>query len=211
MKRLLLLLLLLLSAGQSGFIAEAQNVSERKIEKDAKRQAKALVKEGWKTAPGLPSIELQQLRASQINNTFDDNFSQKYVYGSGQAVGPNYDAAKYQATELAKIDIAGKISSMIAGLAETNIANSQLEPGQAAALVKTVGAYKSIVATKLTNIISIIDMYRVDPSTNNTIVSAGLFYNKDEAIKAGVQAMREQLMKESQELGEELDRLLSIN
>ncbi len=193
----------------SGSVAGAQAVSDRKIEKDAKKQAKMFVKEGWKTAPGHPSIELQQLRASKIENTFDDNFNPKFVFGSAQAVGPNYDAAKYQATELAKIDIAGKITSELAGIAETNLGNSQTDPGQAAAIVKTIGAYKNFVAAKLVNIISVIDMYKKE-SNGNTTVSIGLFYNKEEAVKAGLQAVRDQMMQESQALGEELDSLLGL-
>lgn len=109
----------------SGNVAGAQAVSDKKVARDAKKQAKTYVKEGWKTAPGHPSIELQQLRASKIQNTFDDNFQPKFVFGSAQAIGPNYDAAKYQATELAKINIAGNIASELAGIAQTNIGNAQ--------------------------------------------------------------------------------------
>lgn len=188
----------------------AQFISEKKVEKDAKKQAKVFVKEGWKVAPGLPSIELQQIKAGKINNQTDENFNSKYVMGEGMAVGPNYDAAKYQATELAKIDIAGKITSELVGIVSTNVGNEQLEAGQAAAITKTVGSYKSFVAAKLTNIISCIDMYKVDPQTGNSTVSIGIFYNKEEAIRAGIQEVREQLMKESKELGEELDKLLNI-
>lgn len=193
----------------SGNVAGAQAVSDKKVARDAKKQAKTYVKEGWKTAPGHPSIELQQLRASKIQNTFDDNFQPKFVFGSAQAIGPNYDAAKYQATELAKINIAGNIASELAGIAQTNIGNAQTDPGQAAAIVKTIGAYKNFVAAKLTNIISVIDMYKQEPG-GMTTVSIGLFYDKQEAVKAGMQAVREEMMKESKELGQELDNLLGI-
>ena len=191
--------------------ANAQLVSERKITKDAKKQAKALVKEGWKVVPGQPSIDMQQLKASKMNNTMDDEFNSKYVMGSAQSVGPNYDAAKFQATELAKIDIAGKIESELAGIVKTSLGNTQLEAGQAAALVKSVGSYKNIVAAKLVNIISCIDMYKVDSRTGNTVVSIGLFYNKAEAVKTGIKEIREQLQNESEELAKELDSLLGLN
>ena len=73
-----------------------------------------------------------------------------------------------------------------------------------------MGAYKSFVATKLVNIISVVDMYKVDPSTHNTTVQIGLFYNREEALKAGMKAIRDEMMKESQELAEQLDNLLSL-
>ena len=185
-------------------------VSEKKVEKDAKKQVKVLEKEGWKVAPGHPSIAMQQLKAAKINNTMDDNFNSKYVEGSAQAVAPTYDAAKYQATELAKIDIAGKISSEIAGIAKTNLGNQQINPEQAESIVKTIGAYKNYVASKLTNIISCIDMFKVNPKNGQYTVSIGIFYNREEAIQAGMKEVREQMMKESEELANELDNLLGL-
>ncbi|MBQ7272832.1 MAG: hypothetical protein IJR12_04390 [Bacteroidales bacterium] len=209
MKRVLMLVGLMAAVLVSG-TANAQLVSERKVEKDAKKQAKVLVKEGWKVAPGHPSIEMQQLKAAKINNTMDDNFNSKYVEGSAQAVAPTYDAAKFQATELAKINIAGKISSDLAGIAKTNLGNQQINPEQAENIVKTIGAYKNFVATKLTNIISCVDMYKIDPKNGQYTVSIGIYYNRDEAMRAGMKEIRDQMMKESEELAEELDDLLGL-
>lgn len=209
MKKFFMLISLATAFLACGMIASAQIVSDKKAEKDAKKQTKVLVKEGWKVAPGLPSIELQQLKAAKINNTTDDNFNSKFVMGSAQAVAPSYDAAKYQATELAKIDIAGKISSELAGIAKTNIGNQQIDPEKAENIVKTIGAYKSFVATKLTNIISCIDMYKQD-ATGQYTVSIGIFYNKEEAIKASMKEIRDQMMKESEDLANELDDLLGL-
>ena len=191
-----------------GSAVSAQALSQKKLEKESKKQAKVLVKEGWTTAPGKQSVEMQQLKSLQLQNSYDEDFNPKFYMGSGQSVGPNYDAAKFQATELAKIEIAGLISSDIAGIVETNVANQQLDPGQAAAITKSVGAYKSFVAAKLTNIISAVDMYKKESKTGNTTAQIVIFYNKDEAVKAGLQAVRDELMKDSQELGKELDKLL---
>ena len=210
MKRLFFSLGLSIIVSLLGTTLWGQAISDKKVERDAKKQAKTLVKEGWAVAPGHQSIEIQQLRASKLQNSFDEDFNPKYVFGSAQSVAPNYDAAKFQATELAKIEMAGIISSEVAGLVETNIGNSQLDPGQAAAIVKTVGDYKSFVASKLSNVIPVIEMYKTDPKTKNTIVSVGLFYNKEEAVKAGIKAVREQMMKDSEELGKELDVILGI-
>lgn len=176
MKRLLVIVGLIAAILVPGTVANAQLVSEKKVEKDAKKQAKILVKEGWKVAPGLPSIEMQQLKAAKINNSTDDNYSSKFVIGSAQSVASTYDAAKFQATELAKIDIAGLISSELAGIAKTNIGNQQVNPDLAENIVKTIGAYKNYIATKLTNVISCIDMYKVDPSSGKYTVSIGIFY-----------------------------------
>lgn len=194
----------------SGAMASGPILSDRKMEKEARKQAKVFVKEGWKVAPGHPSIEAQQFKSIKINNTMDENYNSKFIMGTAQAVSNSYDAAKFQATELAKIDIAGKITSELAGIVKTNIGNSELEPGQAVSLVQTVGAYKSFVAAKLVNIISCIDMYKVDPKTGNTTVSIGIFYDKNEAIKAGIAETREQIRKESEELARELDVLLGL-
>lgn len=193
-----------------GTVLYGQDISVKKLEKDAKKQAKAYVKQGWLVAPGHNSIEIQQLRATKLQNTFNEDYTPKYIMGSAMSNGGNYDAAKFQATELAKIQIAGIISSDVAGLVQNNIGNSQLDEGQAASIVKSIGNYKSFVASKLTNIIPVIDMYKIDPETKNTTVTVGLFYNKEEAVKMGIQAIREQMMKESEELGKELDSLLGL-
>lgn len=193
-----------------GTVLYGQEISVKKLEKDAKKQAKTYVKQGWLVAPGHNSIEIQQLRAIKLQNTFNEDYSPKYIMGSAMSNAGNYDAAKFQATELAKIQIAGIISSDVAGLVENNIGNSQLDAGQAASIVKSIGNYKSFIASKLTNIIPVIDMYMIDPKTKNTTVTVGLFYNKEEAVKMGIQAIREQMMKESEELGKELDSLLGL-
>lgn len=194
----------------SGSVASAQMVSDKKVEKDAKKQAKVLVKDGWKVAPGHPSIEMQQLKSLKIQNTMDESFNSKYVEGSAQAVAPTYDGAKYQATELAKINIAGKIASDLAGIAKTNLGNQQVSPDQAENIVKTIGAYKNFVAAKLINIISCVDMYKVDPKNGQYTVGIVIYYNRDEAMKAGMKEIRDQMMKESEELAEELDNLLGL-
>ena len=185
-------------------------VDVKKLEKDAKKQAKAYVKQGWLVAPGHNSIEIQQLRATKLQNTFNEDYTPKYIMGSAMSNGGNYDAAKFQATELAKIEIAGIVSSEVAGLVESNMGNSQLDAGEAASIVKTIGNYKSFVASKLTNIIPVIEMYKTDPATKNTTVSIGVFYDKKEAVRLGKQAIREQMMKEGEELGKELDSLLGL-
>lgn len=193
-----------------GTVLSGQEIAVKKLEKDAKKQAKAYVKQGWLVAPGHNSIEIQQLRATKLQNTFNEDYSPKFIMGTAMSNAGNYDAAKFQATELAKIQIAGIISSEVAGLVENNIGNSQLDAGQAASIVKSIGNYKSFVASKLTNIIPVIDMYMTDTKTKNTTVTIGLFYNKEEAVKVGIQAIREQMMKESEELGKELDSLLGL-
>lgn len=188
-----------------------QMISEKKVEKDAKKQAKTLAKEGWIIAPGHQSIELQQLRASKLQNAYEEDLiTPKYVFGSAQSVGQNYDAAKFQATELAKINIATQISSEVAGLIETNIGNTQISSEEAASITKTIADYKSFVAGKLTNVVPVIEMYRTDSKTKTTEVSVGLFYSKEEAMKTGIRVIREQMMKESEELGKELDTLLGL-
>ncbi len=209
MKRLFVFANLIVAMSLMGSVVNAQSLSERQIEKEAKKQAKTISKDGWITAPGKQSVEMQQLKSLKLQNSYDEDFNQKFYMGSAQSVGPNYDAAKFQATELAKIEIAGLISSDIAGIVETNLANQQMEPGQAAAITKSVGAYKSFVAAKLTNIITAVDMYKTDSKTGNTTAQIILYYNKEEAIKAGIQAVRDELMKESLEMGQELDKLLN--
>ena len=53
-------------------------------------------------------------------------------------------------------------------------------------------------------------MYKVNPKNGQYTVSIGVFYNKEEALNAGMKEVREQMMKESEDLANELDSLLGL-
>ena len=73
-----------------------------KASKSAKKEAKKLVKEGWLAAPGALPIEKQLDRSYMMQMEYDEDMFPKYIMGEAMSVSNNYDAAKIQATTLAK-------------------------------------------------------------------------------------------------------------
>ena len=79
-----------------------------KASKAARKEAKKLTKEGWKTAPGALPMEKQLDRSYTMQMEYDNDLFPKYLMGEAMSIGENYDAAKMQALELAKQNLAGQ-------------------------------------------------------------------------------------------------------
>ena len=62
----------------------AKSLIEQKATKDAKKQAKLLKKQGWKSAPGTLSLEKQLTELYILEHTYEGNFP-KYIIGRSSA------------------------------------------------------------------------------------------------------------------------------
>jgi len=121
----------------------------QKAMKEARKEAKKLKKEGFKVAPGQLPME-KQIESTWIKRyEIDNKGNKKWFVVDARAVGETHSAAKMQASEVAKVNLAGQIGSEVAGLIETNIANAQLNAEEAASVTETVATFKSIVGSKL--------------------------------------------------------------
>jgi len=80
-----------------------------KASKAARKEAKKLTKEGWQVSPGALPIEKQLDRSYLMQYEFDAEGYPKYFYGEAMSIAQNYDGAKMQALELAKLNLAGSI------------------------------------------------------------------------------------------------------
>ena len=94
----------------------AQSKMNEKASKDARKEAKELKKQGWLTTPGALPLEKQLDRSYQYQYATDDDMNDLWLSGNGQSVGEAYDAAKMQATEVARLELASKISTECTGL-----------------------------------------------------------------------------------------------
>ena len=100
-----------------------------KASKAARKDAKKLTKEGWITAPGALPLEKQLDKSYMMQMEYDDDMYPKYLMGEAMSIGENYDAAKMQALELAKQNLAGQIQTEVTALIENSVANQQLAWG----------------------------------------------------------------------------------
>lgn len=82
-----------------------------KATKAARKDAKRLTKEGWITAPGALPLEKQLDKSYLMQMEYDNDMYPKYLMGEAMSIGENYDAAKMQALELAKQNLAGQIQT----------------------------------------------------------------------------------------------------
>ena len=178
-----------------------------KASKTARKEAKKYKKEGWETTPGALPIEKQLDRAYLMQMEFDEAMFPKYIMAEAMSIGGNYDAAKMQAMELAKQNLAGQIQTEITALIENTVANEQLEQEEAESITRSIMAIKNLISQNIGRTISVVEMYRT-LSNKNKEVLVRIAYNSDMAKKAAKKAIKEDLEKKGDGLHNKLDELL---
>lgn len=214
------LVIMLLSAGsvcaqstreqinaRKGNVKASRKELNEKASKDARKEAKKMIKEGWQIAPGALPIEKQLDRAYMMQYEVDDDGYPRYIMGEAMSPAQNYDAAKVQALELAKQNMAGQIQTEVTALIENTVANNQLEPEEAASITKTVMASKNLISQSIGRVVVVVEVYRT-LSNKNKEVLVRIAYNSDMARRAAINAVRKQLEAEGEALHGKLDRLL---
>jgi hypothetical protein len=180
---------------------------KEKSSKAARQEAKKYAKDGWLVAPGALPIDKQLDKAYLMQYEFDDNYFPKYLMGEAMSIGENYDAAKMQALELAKQNLAGQIQSEVTALIENQLANKQLEAEQAASVTESVSASKNLISQSIGRVITVTEMYRTK-NTKNKEVLVRIAYNSEMAKEAAKKTIRQDLEKKGNELSKKLDELL---
>ena len=170
-----------------------------KATKTARKEAKKLAKEGWQTAPGALPLEKQLDKSYLMQQEFDEDMFPKYLMGEAMSIGENYDAAKMQALELAKQNLAGQIQTEVTALIENTVANNQLAAEEAASVTKMVSAAKNLISQRIGRVIPVVEVYRTLPNKNKE-VRVYIAYNAKMAKAAAKSAIRENLEKEGDEL-----------
>lgn len=178
-----------------------------KATKTARKEAKRLKKEGWTTAPGALPLEKQLDKSYLMQYEFDEDMFPKYILGEAMSVGGNYDAAKMQALELAKQNLAGQIQTEVTALIENTVANEQLEEEQAQSITRSVMASKNLISQSIGRTVPVMELYRTLPNKNKEVL-VRIAYNSEMAKKAALKAVKEDLEKKGDELHNQLDELL---
>ena len=219
MKKLVLISLSLLMIAGAGY---AQNTKEQrkeraaitkmsdkelkaKVSRDVKKQAKEFKKQGWQVNVGALSLEKQIEKSQRMQYEYSDDNTPKYFMGEMTAKAESYAAAKAQALAFAKEDLAGMIATEVTALVENTRANEQISATDAASIAKTVQSGKQLIAQRLTNIIPVVEVYRMDGKLYE--VQTRIFYDRNIALQAAKQVVKQELEKNGQRLHEELDRI----
>lgn len=188
-------------------VKSSKSQLNEKATKAARKEAKKLKKEGWTTAPGALPIDKQLDKSYLMQYEYDAEMFPKYIMGEAMSIGGNYDAAKMQALELAKQNLAGQIQTEVTALIENTVANEQLAAEQAESITRSVMASKNLISQSIGRTITVMEIYRT-LSNKNKEVLVRIAYNSDMAKKAAKKAIKEDLEKKGDELHNKLDELL---
>lgn len=208
-KFLAVLMMLSLSMG-----AMAQNTMQQKVKqnksalkekasKDARNEAKRLKKEGWTVSPGGLPLEKQVDRLYMFLEDFDEDMNPNYLQGEGRAQGENFAAAQIQATEIARMQLAGSIGSETTSIVDNMVANKMLADDQAASITTTLMENKTIFSQKLGRVQTPLVVTRVLKNNSKEVLVR--MVAKTSSIKEiAKEAIRAELEKDGKELSEEL-------
>ena len=165
------------------------NELKKKALKDARKEAKKLTKEGFKTPIGKLPLDKQIENAWQKQAEMTPDGTPFWYVASSRAIGGNQSSAVLQATNAAKIELAG-----------------QIQTKEAASLSSVVAASKSVISATLGRITPLVEVYRT-LENKNVEVMVTLGYSLESANKAAISAVRAELAKKSEDLAKELDKL----
>lgn len=187
----------------------AKKQLDAKASKTARNEAKRLKKEGWKAAPGALPLD-KQLDNSYLKQQEQDEIGYpKFLMGEAMSIGENYDAAKMQALELSKQNLAGQIQTEVTALIENTVANKQLAKEEAVSITESVLASKNLISQKIGKTIVVTELYRELPNKNKEVL-VRVAYNMQMAKEAARQAVREDLEQKGLKLHEQLDKALGF-
>lgn len=215
MKKLILTLTLFFAASalmpvmSQSTAKDSEKDLKKKSIKMARKEAKQKTKEGYFVAPGALPMEKQLEKAFVKQNMEDEHGYPTYIVASGNSVAGTQTAAKIQATETAKLTLAGTISTNVAALIENNIANEQLTREEAATVTKTVAASKNIIAQELGRVIPLVEIYK-NVGSDNVQCDVQIAYDSKTALDMAKNVIRKQLSGEAEELQKKLDKLMNF-
>jgi hypothetical protein len=184
-----------------------QDIKSKAV-KEARKEAKKYTKDGYYVAPGALPLEKQLESGWMKQYETDEKGNPKYIVASGISVGETQTAAKLQANETAKLELAGQISSNIAALIENSIANQQLNTEEAASVTKTVAASKNLIAQELGQVIPMLEIYK--NIGKNIEVNVRLAYDAATAFDIAKKTIRKNLEEETKIAHEKLEKLMEF-
>ena len=139
----------------------------------------------------------------------NDKDEQKFIMATGNSVAETQTAAKLQATETAKLELAGQINTQVAALIENSIANQQLNTEEAASITKTVAASKNLIAQEIGRIIPVVEMYK--KIGTNVEANVRIAYNMETAFDVAKKVIRKSLEEETKIAHEKLEKLMQFD
>ena len=168
-----------------------------KADKQFRKEAEKLEKQGWKPISAKP-IAKQLERQAMMEAEENDEYMPKFIFGAGNSIGQNIDAARMQATTMAKLDIVRQLETVITGELQTVMGNKQ--DAGATSGVETFGYIKEKLGQRLGRTIPVVDMFKT--SGANKEVRIIVAYNYDTAVNLTKEVIRENMLDKAEKIGE---------
>lgn len=188
-------------------IKESNRDLYSKVNKDVKKEARKLIKEGWMTMD-LP-IDKQVERTWEREWQTDEDGYNKYISKTVSVVGQNYSSAVRQAENVAKLSIASDMGTLVQAMATLAIGNNEITPVQAASINQSVEKVKLLVNEKLGRVLTSTVIYRVNSNVYEVRVT--VLYSQKAALMAANQAAQEQLKDDMKVNDAEFDALFGYD
>lgn len=185
----------------------SKNELEKKATKTARKEAKKLKRKGWQVVPGALPLEKQLDKSYMMQYEYDEDLFPKYLMGEAMSIGEHYDAAKMQALELAKLNLAGQIQTEVTALIKGTVANEQLKAEEAVSITEILMASENLISQSIGRTITVMEVYRTLKNKNKEVL-VRIAYNSDMAKESTKEIVREELRKRGDELHNKLDDLL---
>jgi hypothetical protein len=182
---------------------------KRKAFKQARKEARRFKRAKWYVAPGALPMDKQIEKSWTLQYEEDEDGYPLYLVSTGNSVAESQSAAKLQAIELAKLELAGVVQTNIVAIIENSVANNQLSREEAASVTKTVAASKNIIAQEIGRVITFFEIYR-EVGDANIECSVRIGYNSEMAFETAKNAIKDQLEERTDELHKKLDKILDL-
>lgn len=216
MKKIIIMVVMAIATSSVAFAQSAAELARQQRElneinmkllnakpsKDAKKQAKQLVKEGWLVPAGGKSIPKQitevQLLGEELMADESGNPVKRYIIRSAQAVSGTFNTGVATARANAQVELSAMLETRIAAAMETKLDNQQ----NTAISVHTVEKFheraKAIIDACLTNTQTLLSIYRLTPQ-NNYEVQVQIAFDKKELAARLKRRMQQELENEGDE------------
>ena len=185
-----------------GTPAEAQT---RQQKKDAKKEAKRLEKEGFKTM--LTPIETQLLEFYVNKDKTGEDGNPKYLIATMISTGQTYAAAQMTGQSQAKIRLAKQISGNVMAQFKSELANKSESSMDATSVDVAMEKASELTAQRLGQMIVAEEYYKVLPN-NYYEYHVVLLYDRAMVGKVMLEDLRKELQKHLNEWTPEYEKIL---
>ncbi|MCQ2113473.1 MAG: hypothetical protein MJY52_00200 [Bacteroidaceae bacterium] len=227
MKKIIIMAVMALLSNASIFAQTAKDLAKQQRElneinmkllnskpsKDAKKQAKKLIKDGWIVCAGDKTIAKQitetQLLGEELMADELGNPTKRYIIRSAQSIAGTFDAGIAAARSNAQVELAAMLETKVAAALESKLDNQQNSAITAITVDKFHERAKAIIDASLTNTRTLLSIYRVNKQNNYEVQVQVAFDKKELAARLKRNIKKELEQEGDEELNDIVDSVLA--